>query len=85
MKPQIALKTCLTWAKLVCEIYDANCKSLGCYLNPVLGGCMFEEVAGKAEASLQITGQLWLLSSCCQGPANAPCTRVIPADLVYSK
>ena len=35
---------------------------------------MLEEVAGKAEASLQVTGQLWLDSSCCKGSTNASCT-----------
>lgn len=58
---------------------DAGSTILGCYLNQLLGGGMLEEVAGKAQASLEITGQLWLCSSCCKGSTNAPCTHAFPA------
>lgn len=40
---------------------------------------MLEEVAGKAEACLQVAGQLWLRCSCCKGSTDAPCTYAFPA------
>lgn len=45
----------------------------GADLDPLLGWSMFEEVAGQAEAGLQIARQLRLRGGCCKGSSNTAC------------